>query len=125
MAIFFFSFQGSNNRISADADKQSKAPSRQLRPVPPPADPLPVVNSKSELVVQQRVFIGSMQRFNMVEIGASTTAGDVIEMIEAEGSFKDIAGSGGWMVFEVAQDFGMGTFLPFFHRVVKCFFLLL
>ena len=69
------------------------------------------------------MFIGSMQRFNMVEIGASTTAGDVIEMIEAEGSLKDIAGSGGWMVFEVAQDFGMGMCLPFFHRDVKCFFL--
>jgi hypothetical protein len=36
-------------------------------------------------------------------------------MIEAEGSFKDIAGSGGWMVFEVVQDFGMGTSF-FFHR---------
>ena len=60
------------------------------------------------------MFIGNMQRFNMVEIGASTTAGDVIEMIEAEGSFKDFVGSGGWMVFEVAQDFGMGTFFFFF-----------
>ena len=69
-----------------------------------------MISSKPDLVVQQRVFIGNMQRFNMVEIGASTTAGDVIEMIEAEGSFKkDFAGSGGWMVFEIAQDFGMGT----------------
>ena len=114
------------NRISADADKHSRAPSRQHRPVPPPVpasssssppDSLPVISSKPELVVQQRVFIGNMQRFNMVEIGASTTAGDVIEMIEAEGSLKDFAGSGGWMVFEIAQDFGMGTFfffLPYF-----------
>ena len=62
----------------------------------------------------------------MVEIGASTTAGDVIEMIEAEGSFKDFAGSGGWMVFEVAQDFGMGTFFFSFHRDGKvCFNLFL
>ena len=65
---------------------------------------------KPELVDQQRVFIGNMQRFNMVEIGASTTAGDIIKMIEAEGTFKEYSGSGGWMVFEVAQDFGMGTF---------------
>jgi hypothetical protein len=83
-----------------------------------------MMNSKPELVVQQRVFIGNMQRFNMVEIGSSTTAGDVIEMIEAEGSFKDFAGSGGWMVFEVAQDFGMGTlfFYPLLHRDVRCLF---
>jgi hypothetical protein len=65
---------------------------------------------KPELVVQQRVFIGNMQRFNMVEIGSSTTAGDIIETVKAEGIFKEFAGSGGWMVFEVAQDFGMGTF---------------
>ena len=72
-----------------------------------------MINTKPELVVQQRVFIGNMQRFNMVEIGASTTAGDVVEMVEAEGSFKDFIGIGGWMVFEVAQDFGMGTFIFF------------
>ena len=65
--------------------------------------------SKQELVVQQRVFVGNMQRFNMVEIGASTTAGDIVEMVKAEGTFKDFASSEGWMVFEVAQDFGMGT----------------
>ena len=55
--------------------------------------------------------MGDMQRFKMVEIGASTTAGDVTEMIEAEGSLTDFtaAGGGSWMVFAVAQDFGMGT----------------
>ena len=123
-----------SNRNSADVDKHSRAPSRQHRvPAPPvssasassPADPLPMISSKPELVVQQRVFIGNMQRFNMVEIGASTTAGDIVEMIEAEGSFKDFVGSGGWMVFEVAQDFGMGTlffFYPFLQRYVSiCF----
>ena len=75
-----------------------------------PVDPLPMVSSKPELVVQQRVFVGNMQRFNMVEIGSSTTAGDIIKMIGAEGTLRDFSGSGGWMVFEVAQDFGMGTF---------------
>jgi hypothetical protein len=82
---------------------------------------------KPELVVQQRVFVGNMQRFNMVEIGASTTAGDIIEMIKAEGTFKDFAGSEGWMVFEVAQDFGMGTLFFFslcYVRVCFNFFFL-
>ena len=116
-----------SSRNSPDSDKLSRAPLRHHRPAPappvlPPTDPSPMISSsKPEPVVQQRVFIGNMQRFNMVEIGASTTAGDVVEMIKAEGSFKDFAGSGGWMVFEVAQDFGMGTFffpsLPsFLHR---------
>ncbi|TEB22997.1 hypothetical protein FA13DRAFT_1640479 [Coprinellus micaceus] len=58
-------------------------------------------------VVQQRFFVGDMQRFNMVEITSATTAGDVVEMIEAQGGLAGITGSGGWMVFEVAQDFGM------------------
>ncbi|KAF8797392.1 hypothetical protein BYT27DRAFT_7265762 [Phlegmacium glaucopus] len=43
----------------------------------------------------------------MVYIGASTTAGDVIEMFEADGSSVGFVGSGGWMVFEVVQDFSM------------------
>jgi hypothetical protein len=59
-------------------------------------------------VIQQRVFIGNMQRFNMVEITASTNAGDVLDLIEAQGGLKGWVGSGGWMVWEVAQDFGMG-----------------
>jgi hypothetical protein len=81
-----------------------------------------MMNAKPESVEQQRVFIGNMQRFNMVEIGASTTAGDIIEMIEAEGTFnnKDFSGSvGGWMVFEVAQDFGMGNYLFLFLSLLS------
>ena len=69
----------------------------------PPVPPAP-----SGPVVQQRFFVGDMQRFNMVEITNSTTAGDVVEMIDAQGSLKGLVGSGGWMVGEVAQDFGMG-----------------
>ena len=127
--MIFFSFsRAGSSRISSDTstDKHSKATLRQHRSTPSvssPANSLPMtIINKPELVDQQRVFIGNMQRFNMVEIGASTTAGDIIEMIEAEGTFKDFSGSGGWMVFEVAQDFGMGTFLSFlsFHT----FFLL-
>ena len=40
--------------------------------------------------------------------------GDIIEMIRADRSLMGITSRGGWMVFEVAQDFGMGTvFFPF------------
>ena len=58
----------------------------------------------------------------MVEIGSSTTAGDIIKMIEAEGTFKEYSGSGGWMVFEVAQDFGMGKFFFFFPLFLQSLF---
>ncbi|KIY63039.1 hypothetical protein CYLTODRAFT_360597 [Cylindrobasidium torrendii FP15055 ss-10] len=59
------------------------------------------------IVTQQRIFIGDRQRFNMVEVGPSTNAGDVVEMIEAQGGFKGWVGTGNWMVWEVSQDFGM------------------
>ncbi|KDQ62615.1 hypothetical protein JAAARDRAFT_466334 [Jaapia argillacea MUCL 33604] len=63
-------------------------------------------NAKVQLV-QQRVFVFDMQRFHTVEIVPSTTAGDVLRMVEAQGVLDGWAGSGGWMVFEIAQDFGM------------------
>jgi len=44
----------------------------------------------------------------MVEISASTSAGEVIEMVERQGVLERLsAGSGSWMLWEVAQDFGM------------------
>ncbi|SJL07662.1 uncharacterized protein ARMOST_11012 [Armillaria ostoyae] len=66
--------------------------------------PVPVVKG---VVSQQRIFIGDRQSYNMVEIGASTNAGDVVDMVEAQGSLKGWVGTGGWMLWEVAQDFGM------------------
>ncbi|KAJ7288056.1 hypothetical protein C8J57DRAFT_1047472 [Mycena rebaudengoi] len=54
-----------------------------------------------------RVFVGDMQRFNMVDIGPATTAKNVLQMVEEQGSLKGWVGTGGWMVWEIAQDFGM------------------
>ncbi|KAJ7486117.1 hypothetical protein B0H11DRAFT_1722019 [Mycena galericulata] len=54
-----------------------------------------------------RVFIGDMQRFNMVDIGPATSAKHVLTMVEEQGSLKGWVGTGGWMVWEIAQDFGM------------------
>ncbi|KAJ7781708.1 hypothetical protein DFH07DRAFT_728906 [Mycena maculata] len=54
-----------------------------------------------------RVFIGDMQRFNMVDIGPATSAKHVLTVVEEQGSLKGWVGTGGWMVWEVAQDFGM------------------
>jgi hypothetical protein len=56
-------------------------------------------------VTQQRVFIGDMQRFNTVEITPNTNAGDVVALIASQGSLDHTAV---WMLFELANDFGMG-----------------
>jgi hypothetical protein len=45
----------------------------------------------------------------MVEITPSTNAGEVVQMVESQAALEKLgAGSGGWMLWEVAQDFGMG-----------------
>lgn len=59
---------------------------------------------------QQRVFIGDMQRFSIMEMGPSMMAREVLEGLAKQGQFEGIQGVGGWMLFEVAQDFGMGEF---------------
>jgi hypothetical protein len=46
----------------------------------------------------------------MVEIDPSTSAGEVVQMVQSQASLEKLgAGSGGWMLWEVAQDFGMGN----------------
>ena len=57
---------------------------------------------------QQRVFIGNMQRFVTVELGTGVSAGDVLNMADSQGGLEHGAGSSGWMLWEVSQDFGMG-----------------
>ncbi|KAM5539467.1 hypothetical protein V8D89_006919 [Ganoderma adspersum] len=54
---------------------------------------------------QQRVFIGNMQRFVLVEIGSVTTAGDVLSIVDGQGALEQ--SRDGWMLWEVSQDFGM------------------
>ena len=103
-----------SSRPSLEVERPSR-PSTQRPPVPPlpPAEASISTSVGRGNLIQQRVFIGDMQRFNMVEIGPSTNAGDVIEMVEAQGSLKGLAGNGNWMVWEIAQDFGMGEYQLF------------
>ena len=62
-----------------------------------------------ETLMQQRVFVGNMQRFSVVEIGARTNAREVIADVVAKGDLTpEEARSGDWMLFEIANDFGMG-----------------
>jgi hypothetical protein len=67
------------------------------------------VPGHSETLMQQRVFVGNMQRFSVVEIGARTNAREVIADVMAKGDLtSEEARSGDWMLFEIANDFGMG-----------------
>ncbi|KAI0763584.1 hypothetical protein BD413DRAFT_483776 [Trametes elegans] len=67
----------------------------------------PAKGGAGQMMWQQRVFIGNMQRFCLVEIGSGTSAGDVLSMVDAQGALEQGTGSGGWMLWEVSQDFGM------------------
>ncbi|KII90787.1 hypothetical protein PLICRDRAFT_52488 [Plicaturopsis crispa FD-325 SS-3] len=98
-------------RVSSDGDVSPGFRNERRPPVPPlpPAEVLANLthSTAKQHLTQQRVFIVDMQRFNMVEVGASTNARDVLEMVDAQGALEGWAGTGGWMLFEVAQDFGM------------------
>ncbi|KAJ3487472.1 hypothetical protein NLI96_g3513 [Meripilus lineatus] len=78
-----------------------KHPSADRSPVPPPL-PTP----KPEPTWTQRIFVGSLQTFCQVEVKASTTAGDLLRLLESQSVFPD-GSRRGWMMFEVCQDFGM------------------
>ncbi|KAI0081629.1 hypothetical protein K474DRAFT_1587482 [Panus rudis PR-1116 ss-1] len=55
---------------------------------------------------QQRVFVNSLQSFCQVEVSAATTAGEVLRILESQNALPGGSG-GGWMLWEVCQDFGM------------------
>ncbi|KAI6129793.1 hypothetical protein EDD16DRAFT_1471111 [Pisolithus croceorrhizus] len=99
---------GSLSRPSVDRESNTsnqRVAQRLPLPAPPPAS-----TSTSPLqppkvsVIQQRIFIGDMQRFNTVEITSKTTAGDVVKLMAGQGILDN---SGSWMLFELAQDYGM------------------
>jgi len=57
---------------------------------------------------RHRVFIHNLQHSQIVDIRMDTSAGDLITSLEMEGVLNGWAGLGGWVVWEIAQDFGMG-----------------
>jgi hypothetical protein len=78
--------------------------SRSMPPLPPYEL---VAKLKTEPLWQQRIFIGDLQRFSLIEVGNSTSAQDVVDILEGQGELQ----GNGWMLFELAQDFGMGIYL--------------
>ncbi|KIK47509.1 hypothetical protein CY34DRAFT_799228 [Suillus luteus UH-Slu-Lm8-n1] len=89
-------------RVSVDQDIEQRGLQRlPVELIHSRSQPLPMPKVQ---VTQQRVFIGDMQRFNTVEITPNTNAGDVIALIASQGSLDHTAV---WMLFELANDFGM------------------
>lgn len=101
-------------RVSVDQDAGQRVLQRPPVPavelVQSRAPPLPVTKVS---VTQQRIFIGDMQRFNMVEITDNSTAGDVLSLVASQGSLDHTAV---WMLFELANDFGMGGQISTSHE---------
>lgn len=81
-----------------------------------------LMKQKSGETWQQKVYLGDMQRSTVVEVGATTSAQGIIDAIESRGetgpSDPHNNGGKGWMLFELAQDFGMGVFF-FYNLVVR------
>jgi hypothetical protein len=82
---------------------------RSAADVPDPSPLTPAVLKEPKPVSwQQRVFVVDLQRFNTIMMNPTTTAKEVIDALETQGQLANWAGVGGWMLFEVSQDFGMG-----------------
>ncbi|KAH7885251.1 hypothetical protein F5I97DRAFT_2032097 [Phlebopus sp. FC_14] len=101
----------SASRTSVDRENDVAGQRVAQRPPVPPIPPSETILTQPQHpppvrdpVVQQRIFIGDMQRFNMVEIASGTNAGNVIDIVASQGLLDR---SGSWMLFELAQDFGM------------------
>ncbi|KAH9936565.1 uncharacterized protein B0H18DRAFT_867929 [Fomitopsis serialis] len=79
--------------------------------VPAPLPPIPAAKAtpqaKPQQLWQQRIYVGTMQQYVVVEIGPTSSAGEVLQLVDAQGALAGGAGEGGYMLWEVAQDFGM------------------
>jgi hypothetical protein len=111
------------SRPSAEVSVDSRAHWSEKAAALPPVPPIPtydmLMRQKSGETWQQKVFLGDTQRSTVVEVSATTTAQEVVDAIASRGElgpFDPNNGGKGWMLFELAQDFGMGTF--FFNYVV-------
>jgi hypothetical protein len=84
-------------------------------PAPPPQALPPAQVSIKGPVVHQRVFIGDKERSDVVDVGPSTSAREVLDVLNGKAQLNELSGEGGCMLWEVVQDSGMGKscLLPF------------
>jgi hypothetical protein len=68
-------------------------------------------------LTRQRVFVGDNAAAQTVELAPGASAGAVLTQLDERGAFATWTGSGGWMLFEVAADYGMERPLRTFERV--------
>ncbi|KAI0322020.1 hypothetical protein OF83DRAFT_1050149 [Amylostereum chailletii] len=101
--------RGPSDELNRGSSRQPPAAVPDVPPVPTPVTSTFQVVSRAEKTQmwQQRVFVFNMQTFYMVEIGPGSTARHVLGMLEQQGRLGNWAGAGGWMLFEISQDFGM------------------
>ena len=106
----------SSSRPSVEVSADSRAHWSEKAAALPPVPPVPtydtLVRQRSEGAWQQKVFLSDMQRFTLVEVASATTAQDIIDAVESRGELgpydSNNVGGKGWMLFELALDFGMG-----------------
>jgi hypothetical protein len=71
------------------------------------------IRAATDVIEEQRIFIETKQKYCKVKIGMTTHARDILDTVAATGQLKgpnaDERAIGGWMVYEVANDFGLGT----------------
>jgi phosphosulfolactate phosphohydrolase-like enzyme len=86
---------------------------------PPPVPPLPLAPivassfSASSSTYLQRIFIVSSKKYTNVEMDDTMTAGEVVDLVYGRGELpeEDTASPRGWMLWELANDYGMGELL--------------
>lgn len=68
-------------------------------------------NADTDLGEDQRIFVENKQKYVRVRIGVGTRARDVLNRVRASGQLQgpnsDERAIGGWMLYEMAVDFGM------------------
>ena len=85
-----------------------RVPTQSTDTVDPSSHSQVISKEAKQVSWQQRIFVVDLQRFNALTMTPSTTAKEVIDALEGQGQLANWAGVGGWMLFEVSQDFGMG-----------------
>jgi hypothetical protein len=118
-------------RPSGERGRTITAPASSSAPPPVPALPLSPPQTPhhqhqalthahvqpSVKLTQHRIFVGDAQTFHTLELSPSATAATVLTILDEQGALDKWKGTGGWMLFEVAQDFGMERPIRTFERV--------